>query len=312
MRTLLLLLLAAAAGCRQPPLMLPVIASPPVQLPSTAELLRACAFEVSCLHDPPAATLTNCISYLTLGLEGLPDLFAPQWLETADFRRYIDCANRNQDCTDVLDCVTLGHGSEYCADHPGTTCDGDLLVPCPTATPADAALFTVDCAARGMHCEALNGSASCTDGIHCDPKAEMPYCDGNRYYQFCDSTTELRYRFDCARSTIANTTCRGSKGCVPSGPPCSANRCDGDILVSCIVGEEVPLDCSQRASHCVDVGGNPTCVPIATECDYGKNVDACTDATLTTCLDGRLQSIDCSAIGLAACALTPGLNPICG
>ena len=35
-------------------------------------------------------------------------------------------------------------------------------------------------------------------------------------------------------------------------------------------------------------------------------------AVLTICLDGTLQSIDCSAIGLAACALTPGLNPICG
>jgi hypothetical protein len=311
-RTPLLALLVVAAGCREPPPMLAVMSSPPVVLPSAAELVRACAFEVSCFHDPAAATLNNCIGYLTVGLEGLPDLFTPPSLETADFRRYIDCANRNQDCTDVLDCVTLGHGSAWCAAHPGTTCDGDVLVPCSTATPADAALFTVDCAARGMHCAVANGGASCSDGVSCDPRAEMPYCDGNRYYQYCDSTTRLRYRFDCARSTIPNATCRGSKGCVPSGPPCSANRCDGDVLVSCIVGQEVPLDCSQRASHCVDVMGNPTCVPIATECDDGKNVDACNNDALTTCLDGTLQSIACSAIGLSTCSLTPGLNPICG
>jgi len=296
--------------------MLPVVATPPATLPPAGDLVRACAFEVSCFHDPPSAVLADCIGYLQAGIAGLPALFAPPLLDAGDYRRWADCGAASHDCAGALDCATLGHGADYCAAHPGTTCDGDLLVPCPPAgATAEAALFTIDCAARGMRCLSADGSASCSDGIACDPKSFAPSCDGNRYVELCDDTTHLRYRLDCARSPIPNATCRSgpniAAACMPSGAPCTANRCDGDVLQSCIAGEEVAIDCAQRAGHCMNVGANPTCVPVAGQCD-ANDKDQCVDARLESCVDGVVQSVACAELGLAACTLTPGLNPRCG
>jgi hypothetical protein len=306
-------------ACRAPPPMLPIVQTPAAELPPVADIVRACAFEVSCLHDPPAATMRNCIVYLTVGLEGGQAIFVPKEIGPADFRRYIDCANHGSDCAGVLACASLGHDAAYCAAHPGSVCDGDLLVPCPPATVSpDAALFTVDCAALGMHCAEANGSASCTNGIDCDPNAEGASCDGNRYFDVCDRTTRLRYRLDCARWSIPNATCRDDGqtfnrtiGCLPSGAPCAGDRCEGDVLVTCYVGEERRLDCAQLESACAVVDGKPGCVPIANDCSDSTQ-DQCAGSGITTCFEGSLQKIDCSTVGGTTCVLAPGFEPICG
>ena len=311
-----LLLALAAAGCRAPAPMLSPPPSPPVTLPPLADVVRACAFEVSCLHDPPAATMNNCVFYLLAGLEGLPGFFVPPAVDVTDFRRYVDCARSSGDCASVLACATQGHDAAFCTAHPGTTCDGNLVVPCPpaTATP-DAALFTIDCAARGLGCVEANGGASCTNGISCDPQAEPAGCDGNRYFTFCDDTTRLRYRADCTRSPIANATCRAggdTVGCLPSGPPCTGDRCDGDTWVRCLGGDEVPLDCAELGATCGLVKAAPACVPLASECSDGTTTDACSGDSLTTCVDNQLFAVPCGSIGLATCVPMMTSNiPIC-
>ena len=314
MRAATTLLLLAAIGCRGSAPTLPILPSPPPSLPPLDDIVRACAFEVSCLHDPPAATMRNCIVYLMQGLEGLPAFFVPRWIGADELHRYVDCARVGSDCGGVLACATLGHDAAYCAAHPGTSCDGSLLVPCPpaTATP-DAALFTVDCAARGLRCVAANGGASCSDDVACDPKSP-PSCDGNRYFEYCDATTARRYRVDCARSPVADATCRSDGhvvGCWPSGAPCTADRCDGDTLVRCLAGEEAPLDCAQLASTCGDDAGHPACLPIATDCTYAT-ADACLGSEVTTCLAGMIERVDCSTLTLRTCTPTvPAQIPIC-
>jgi hypothetical protein len=309
-----LALFVLVAACREPPPMLPVVPTPVAQLPSLDDLVRTCAFEVSCLKNPPAATLSACYYYFQAGIDWAVGggFFAPR-LPSSEWRRYVDCAVAATSCKQVLTCVSRGHDPTFCAAHPGLVCDGDVLVNCATA---DWALYTTDCAAEGMHCEEANGSASCTDGIGCTPGPA--YCEGNRYYVTCDATTLRRSRIDCARSDIPNATCRidpriiDQAGCLPSGPPCAAgNRCEGDELVTCVAGEEARIDCTQRAGHCAQASpiDQPQCVA---DVDCGKTTQECSGDGITVCVDGITDTIDCSAIGLTTCVLNPdGSAPIC-
>lgn len=298
------------AACRAPAPMLPVVATPPPTLPSAAEIARACAIEVSCFQSPIASSVTECAAYLTAGLDDwLEPTFLVLGTDPAEFRHYIDCADSGADCATVLDCVSRGHDAGYCAAHPGFSCDGDQLVQCASVDPA---LFVTDCAALGMHCAERNGAAGCTDGVGCDPNSPAA-CDGNRYYQYCNSMG-LRYRLDCARSSIPNATCRiGSNraGCLPSGPPCASPRCDGDVRVTCLVGQEVRDDCTQLGSTCTMVAGKPACVPVATTCDSNAN-GACDGNAISLCLQGVVETVDCSAIGLSTCMRNRGGDgPLC-
>jgi hypothetical protein len=267
------------------------------------------------MHNPPASTMNNCIASLSVGLQGLPVLFAPLELEVADFANFVACGVSATTCDEALACASRGHGADYCAAHPGYGCDGDFLVPCPPAGVApDAALYTIDCAARGLRCITTDAGASCSDDVGCDPKAQPPACDGNRYFQLCDYQTHRRYRVDCARSPVANATCRnngnGNIGCLPSGPPCNGARCDGDVLIRCIIGQEVPLDCAALASRCDVVSGHgPQCVPLA-DCPTGS-IDACDGDSLTSCVYGVVGRADCTSIGLSTCVKAPGGQPIC-
>ena len=299
--------------------MLPIVPTPPAQLPPRDQIVRACAFEVSCLHDPPASTMQNCDLYFEAGLDNwiLPRPFLVLPVEPGEFRRWIDCANAATDCAGVLACASRGHDAAYCAAHPGFGCDGDVLVQCsPDPATNDAAIFTTDCAALGMRCAEAHGTAVCTDGVPCTPASQPEACDGNRYYTYCDQTTGLRYRLDCARSSIPDATCRlsssSASGCLPSGPPCAGDRCEGDVLVSCLAGQEVRVDCTQLDATCGAPNGAPTCVPVASECD-ASTVDACRGADLTTCVDGELRTIFCDSIGLTSCTTTGDAKiPICG
>ncbi len=299
--------------------MLQIVPTPPATLPSLADIARACAFEVSCFHSPIASSLDECAVYLTAGLDYWidPQPFLVLGTEPAEFARWVDCSNAGSDCTGVLDCVSRGHDGDYCAAHAGNSCDGDLLVQCNSPAPADPtladpALFTADCAALGMRCfDNGGGAASCSDGTTCDP-GSPPSCDGNRYYLSCDSGTHLRYRLDCTLSSVPDATCRAGAsrtGCLPSGPPCAAARCDGDVRVTCLDGQEVRDDCAQVASSCNMAGGAPTCVRLVTQCSGNA---ACAGNAITSCPSGMSQTIDCSALGLSTCMTDAGGDgPLC-
>jgi hypothetical protein len=283
----------------------PTLVTPLAQLPPVADIVKTCAFEVSCLKDPPTSYLNTCISYFLAALGNESGA-------STDFARYVDCARQATDCTSVLRCASRDHDPAFCAAHPGETCDGDLLVQCaPAGQVADWAIYNTDCSALGMHCAAANGSAACTDGAACDPQLLLSHCDGNTYVG-CNSPTNLRFTLDCSRSPIINATCRtetGSSvgGCMPSGPSCqsSVDRCDGDMIVLCVAGEETRVDCAQQAGHCAIVAYHGRCVPIATQCDDASG-DHCSGNTLATCVDGVPQTIDCSSVGLSTCSTSAG------
>jgi hypothetical protein len=285
------LCIVALSACAAPP------ATPPVPMPPLADVVKTCAFEVSCLTQPITTSMQTCVNAVLGGVA----------VDNAQYRRWVQCAAAASDCTTVLRCASLNHDPNYCAAHPDVSCDGDVIVPCASAAPFDWAIFSTDCAALGMHCAAVGGNVVCTDGVSCDPQALPAYCDGNSYVK-CDKYTHLRYSLDCRRSGIENATCRGepnSVGCFPTGPPCqsTADRCDGNVRVRCIVDEEFRLVCPQRCDNGSCVEDGPACPSPAP--------DACSGAAITTCANSTLVSIDCAALGFSTCTAGSNGDPLC-
>lgn len=291
-----------ALSCTHAPPPTPLAEPPPV-----ADLVKTCAFAVSCLKDPPTTALSTCTNVLQTVL-------AEQIGPSTIYARYVECGRAAMDCRSVLQCASRGHDPTYCSAHPGYSCDGDLLIGCPTGQ-VDWSIDNTDCAALGMRCFEANGTARCSDGTSCAPMSGPGHCDGN-VFVLCDRDTSLTWREDCPRSGIINASCRSDgkfAGCFPSGPSCdaAADRCDGDMLVRCLAGEEERTDCSSIGRHCVlqpnPAGAVGFCAADVTSCS-----DACTNGTLTSCVDGVAQTIDCSAIGLSTCSTTHDGLPACG
>lgn len=307
MRRIALFALVAACGSATP-----IVPTPPAQLPPLDDIVKACAFEVSCLVDPPTSSLSNCVAYFQGGIANyIGGGFSP--LEGSEYRRFADCAAAANNCMTVLECASRNHDPAYCAAHPNNSCDGSVLVQCGTA--ADWSIYTTDCAAFGLRCQQANGAAACTDGAPCDPTSTPLHCAGNQYVS-CDKTTGLRSTVDCNQSPIPNATCRigasvaffsNPPGCLPSGPPCvQTPRCDGNLLVTCVAGEETRIDCGQLASHCAATGDyeDPiTCVSDDTQCDGGAS---CAGDAIVACVDGAWTAIPCSMLGLTSCAVVNG------
>jgi hypothetical protein len=265
--------------------------------------------DLSCLTQPLAIPGGNCISELEDGLAS-PDGF---FLSAQDMRRFIDCAATAKDCTNVLTCVSRGHGPDYCAKFPGGSCDGDVRVLCAPSISDYAIIGSVDCADFGMHCTMAQGNPICTDGTDCE--AFDAVCDGNRLAG-CPDHDYLRGSIDCS-AVFPGGVCDDSRGfatCALPGPACDQSgskylRCDDSkTLAYCFQGREWQFDCSFGGGSCATDSQGPGCVSNGT-CDTSTH-DRCTNNGLTMCADGQLQSIDCASIGLATCKPN-GDNAVC-
>jgi len=264
---------------------------------------RTCALATSCLKSSPFGSGAQCVADLEFGIVSGLGFFSAS---AADLNRYVSCAEMASDCTSALDCASRHHGPDYCSAHPGTTCDGDLRVQCPsTGSPPDWAIYTMDCSSLGLRCMAALGSASCTDGTTCDP-SKAALCNESQIIS-CNSETHLRFMVDCA-TYIAGFTCQDGSanapaaGCVPAGPPCQSpnDRCDGAVLVACVANHELRVDCTKFQSHC-DANAK-ACVPDSSDCSP-TSLDQCSVGALEICTNGRYAPTDCASIGLRTCQL---------
>jgi hypothetical protein len=254
---------------------------------SPSEIARACAFEVSCLSDPPLLPGGSCVTQFELGLTVGGIFFGPS---AEDLRRYVDCAIAGPDCATVVDCATRSHGASWC-NGGGNSCDGNTVVRCQGGIGLE--LEECDTGAGDTCSVDGAGYADCNAGT-CDPKVPAR-CDGNRAVR-CDSDG-IEYIEDCGDNLIIETCFDGR--CVPPGSTsCDPPTCDGAAIALC--GGQLRVDCSDFAGHCVASNGDATCVPDATDCD-DNSPDRCNGTALELCVNGKYFSIDCASLGLRTC-----------
>jgi len=210
------------------------------------------------------------------------------------------CAISASNCAEWLSCSSGGHCPDYCADHAGTSCDGDRVVRCDYEVSAKSYGAVVeDCGAEGMHCVA----GHCTTGIACTPTS-LIVCNGTRI-EACDGTL---YSRDCG----PDETCSGGDagglhfvGCVPPDRVCDAPSeptCNGDTMNACFLGESISIDCSAPpySGTCEWVGGGDTCVAAPGPCIDG-DPDRCDGSTLEHCMLNQWRPVDCASIGFSSC-----------
>ena len=168
------------------------------------------------------------------------------------------------------------------------------------------------CAGNKPGCAAL---AECFGVVVTADPLCQPGCDGD---SAITCRTNYRSTTDCAQflSVCAAGECVDPpKDPTPFGAvicPASATTptcADGDSWAMCGASSPVRVSCATRlvGSACVD----GACV-LGSECTPGKILDgiACDGKSLRVCVAGRIEKVDCTALGFTGCdPFTRGCSP---
>jgi hypothetical protein len=291
------LALAAAPSCRHAPEGGP---------PDREAGIRACVILEGCGYDSVGSFATNLVcSDRYLGAAyGLRTVVEP----------VRDCvlaaAGAGDPCPGVAACLNLGDPPAPCTGS-ATSCAGDVVVGC-----ALGGTTAFDCGAGAHTCvPTAAGGAEC--GVEaCDLAAYAQSCDGTSVLQ-CDGGGVVS-PIDCGASGLVCTLddATGTATCAGAGDTCDeatyADSCAGSVLRYCIGGTLAEVDCAGLVEGyvCGEVApGALDCIPPAGTCTDIAD-DDCDGTTILLCVDQRLWSYDCAALGFAGCTIVDN-QPYC-
>lgn len=214
------------------------------------------------------------------------------------------------------DAVSACLGYDVLAIAPGETCEpcvGSVASYC-----GDAYRATLDCATMGAQCDP---AAGCTFGAaeFCDPDTFTPTCSGDGRPLNCRGTVTVGP--DCASFGLAcaDGYCQGTDGACGTFNDSTdqvqffaGTACSGTVLEACVAGGRATRDCSTLGAgfSCQNVDDVFFC-GVAAECipgdiPPGSSVEdeTCEGNEVLFCNAGRLERVDCTALGFAGCDVT--------
>ena len=229
--------------------------------------------------------------------------------------RMLECSRTATSCDAYVSCANF---DATCSRTLAGSCQGTVRDSC--STPGGGPPL-VDCAPLGMTCDDSGQTAACVlpagEAECTDPGVST--CDG-------DSRVHCRQRAGGGAGLIretcpAGTTCQvdGTQAeCSPTPGACAAEAasCDGDTVVYCMNQggnglRELRIDCAAADRTCgSDARQNVVCVPRATDCEApsaGQSTARCDGTQLEVCVEGRLERVDCTALGRATCMPVPAI-----
>jgi hypothetical protein len=229
-----------------------------------------------------------------------------------------DCvAAAGSNCAAAKRCLAGGNTPTVCPT-VHESCDGTTWNSC-TSTVGSGGSFgerTFDCAAYGELC--IASTADCGVGT-CQPaQGACVTADGKPGGNFVEGcygggTTKRR---DCGRlaascippglTTVAH--CRGNgAACTAPATGDDTVGCDGNVLLHCLDGQLGREDCGQYKLGCfAKLSGSGYGCALGNDCDPYATAATCAGKSLTLCNNGKLQTIDCGAIGFATCDASNG------
>lgn len=259
-----------------------------------AAALRAAVMIASCMpDDDPHSYLKDF--YWERG--GLLDR-DPSWIGCV--------AARSDGCAAVKDCL----GLESNLGGPCVpSCNGSVFQACD-----DSLRFRADCSKLNASCSLDGGCIACHPGPSCDKQSFVGRCDGQVPVN-CRDERETAMA-DCSLLGLKCVVDQdGDARCAGKGAACTGDlsgearvfggACNGSKLTACVNGAEHELDCSEIASGfaCHSSGGVSFC-GLAGECDPELADAACEGNTLAMCNAGKLEKVDCLALGFTGCDST--------
>jgi hypothetical protein len=158
-------------------------------------------------------------------------------------------------------CLNGGGDAASCKVSVG--CHGSIFYGC-----EDGHQWQFDCASEGKACVSTSVGTQCVDGT-CDGSF-VERCKGS-VVQVCDG--KILTEHDCGEQ--AGTCMIGPTGplwtrCIANLASCMASpvgdydygvRCEGSLRVDCLLGNEIPFDCSKVGLGCVPVLASTQAVP---------------------------------------------------
>lgn len=234
----------------------------------------------------------------------------------------LDCVmDAGSDCDAVRACFGLS------VDASGATCPTNPTSTCPSTSratgcepsssrPSAAYDWSIDCAVGGNECRA---SGLVPGQVRCEfPCASTSAsCDGTTRVETCNGVTMRRA---CPPGTACVVGAFGGVECVGSGPDCTADTCDGDVLVRCdtqVNRQQGSISCSALGQRCTTTSaGAASCGPTSTGCDPTTRLPDCDGSALRYCGgEGEVHRYDCVAHGFGPCepcALGAPCGALCG
>jgi hypothetical protein len=178
--------------------------------------------------------------------------------------------------------------------------------------------YRIDCGKVGLNCDS---SAGCVDRapVACDSGTTPPSCNALGEGEFCDNgfIQHTPVCADLGLDCVAGECVGRGAACtnLDSGQPgdlwFEGVSCAGDTLEACVNGQLSNVDCTTRGPGftCQTVGTTSFC-GLAADCapagQYSHSESdpaSCDGSTLTFCNAGRLEHIDCTALGFSGCEI---------
>lgn len=292
---------AGSAVCRAAP-----DASPTFPAPTELDadwVARAAAVIGSCMPDDGVARSATHT--------WLAHLAAPRTYFRSSAQ--LEClANASCGCDAIEHCLgwTYAQAPANCVGR----CEADVFTGC-----GDEVQVTVDCSRYGLTCDQ---AANCVAeaAAPCDG-SESATCSADGEVLFCDD--DFMRRAPCQSLGFS---CVDGK-CTGGGPACAepasglselvdlkGTACAGATLTACIGGGRAEVDCTTYGPGftCQSVDGSFFC-GLAAECVPAANQASaqpasCDGNRLRFCSAGRLETLDCLALGFSGCEVDPSMN----
>jgi hypothetical protein len=270
-------------------------AAPVDSAPVASTIVAACVRLASCDR---LGNISDCIFSST------PDGRIPNLLQQRTiFASCVDAAGAN--CQAVFQCQNAAAGPCPVGGFRAH-CDGSRQVYC-----SGGELFVDDCAsgaqagvAPGSTCVlGSDGQPECGIGA-CPSPAPAPKCDGEIFEECVNGVLMRR---ECSLGVCALDP-QGSYDCDGTGAQCQTDECDGDVLLKCLGGRQIPVPCNESAvpSTCGYEGSTAQCAPSPSlACDPVSHVDRCDGTSVVYC-DGEEREIDCVSLGFSGCGSVTG------
>ncbi|MEO6598705.1 MAG: hypothetical protein ABIQ16_02450 [Polyangiaceae bacterium] len=278
---------------------------------------RAAAVLGACLPDDGVARNAD---YLWSG-EASGDQFYQR------YQMQLDClANSACGCAATANCLGYTAG-------PVTTCESGCIGAVFTACGPDFDLnagfgVDVDCQSVGLRCDpaaiCLDSAPTACDATFvggCNAAGQPEYCDDDliRHGPTC---ADLGLKCAAGACVGSGAACSNSRSADPQSVHFEGTACNGVTLSACVGGKLTTVDCTTRGPGfgCQHLGDDFFC-GLADEClrpnGFGSAAPTrCVGSSLEFCSAGRLEHIDCLALGFTGCTVdaahglygcTPGL-----
>ena len=307
--------------------------SPTFQFP--AEIVaKGCAKVLACANNAVpgiAYGVGHCVSVLTqmgaLDLTQQTYLLSIiyddyDWILDLSLMQNMDCVQGASDCSAILACVNQGQAQPTCTPPEAyprrrRCSDANHMRGCSAGVGA-----TFDCSKLSLGCiettVATSTFATCAAPVAGSQPVDATVqvtCQGDE----ANFTLGLgKYNFDCNDfgatcvpgsydlSSGAPIFCRGKRA-TTCAPNTFVARCEGDLWVVCMGGQEAATNCASRGATCrLDAGSTqPSCGFSCT-----STPEVCDSRTVTYCGPAGMTTLDCGSVGFSTCQIQTGADPM--